>query len=616
MYDPAFIENHILHSALDPFSEFADPAESHFLMGESHMQGATPGSVPNMTAAMEEYQLAADSGHAEAMARMGVLKLQGFDGHPPDAEAGVPLLTAAADLGSPSAYNALGYLYLQGEGVPANDTKAFEMFLKASDAVGEYYGEDGAELDSESVAPGGFFNEVKINLAVMYLEGRGTPRNVTKARLIFEEAANFGYINAAFNIGLLQFQGPQGAGQDIPQDLCAAAGRFEVVVDSALQNHGLFIADPMTTVRAVLKAEDDLSSALSAYSIMAAAGNPGAALNAAFLLKQFGSSPMALSAGGPTTPIAQSPHTDQGAGVDEEVTFAGEGSLVSSSGHFDRTMVNEAGTLTQRLLDSAAAALRDHMGTTRDLFRNTATVGDNSIAVAAGRGSDDNIQSNDLGRTEAESANAPASYSTMWNTTLMSRPIHAAKDYLLDIIHVSESGLSMGLGVTKAADSDSEATVSNDGDAARTSHDVVKADHKNTENDEDAVVDSILPSKASPFFSFTDFIKDAKQQLGYCHLDGWGGACSVDKQQALEYFEAASELWDAESAFAAARTMRDLGRPFSEIDSALDRCEQLDPYCLFPAVVLQVEMSWQRLKTAVMDGLGLSPSTAVPHTDL
>ena len=155
------------------------------------MQGATPGSVPNLTAAMEEYQLAADSGHAEAMARMGVLKVQGYDGHSPDVQAGIPLVNAAADRGSPSAYNALGFLYLQvsqtpgtlafsfsqsvarllcitmrsgtltraihplvrcsfkGEGVPVNDSKAFEMFLKASDAVGEYYGEDGAELDSE-----------------------------------------------------------------------------------------------------------------------------------------------------------------------------------------------------------------------------------------------------------------------------------------------------------------------------------------------------------------------------------------------------------------------------------------------------------------------------------
>lgn len=82
------------------------------------------------------------------------------------------------------------------------------------------------------------------------------------------------------------------------------------------------------------------------------------------------------------------------------------------------------------------------------------------------------------------------------------------------------------------------------------------------------------------------------------------------------YFQAASELWDAESAFAAATTMHDLGRPFSEIDSALDRCEQLDPYCMFPAVVLQVKMAWHRLKTAVLDGLGLPSSTPVPHVDL
>ena len=47
------------------------------------------------------------------------------------------------------AHAAVSRCSMKGEGVPANDTKAFEMFLKASDAVGEYYGEDGAELDSE-----------------------------------------------------------------------------------------------------------------------------------------------------------------------------------------------------------------------------------------------------------------------------------------------------------------------------------------------------------------------------------------------------------------------------------------------------------------------------------
>lgn len=109
----------------------------------------------------------------------------------------------------------------------------------------------------------------------------------------------------------------------------------------------------------------------------------------------------------------------------------------------------------------------------------------------------------------------------------------------------------MGLGVAKDSDHSGSEASSSPSDlkkkkpdrattnsvAADNSQDAVKAvsQSNNEENDdEEPVVDSIFPAKASPFFSFTDFVKDAKQQLGYCHLDGWGGACSVDKQQALE----------------------------------------------------------------------------------
>lgn len=160
----------------------------------------------------------------------------------------------------------------------------------------------------------------------------------------------------------------------------------------------------MTTVRAVLKEEDDLASALSAYSVMAAAGNPGAALNAAFLLKQFGSSTKKST--------AQSPHVGHPAIVHEEddddaLEGGGEsGSMpMSSSRQFDSALVNKAEALTRRLLDSAAAALRDHMGTTRDLFRESGT----TAVAAAGSGSD----------SGAESVTSKSSI--MWNTTMMTR---------------------------------------------------------------------------------------------------------------------------------------------------------------------------------------------------
>ncbi len=52
--DRRHVENHILHSPLDPFSEFSDPVDNHFIMGDNYMAGATPGALPNVTAAAAE----------------------------------------------------------------------------------------------------------------------------------------------------------------------------------------------------------------------------------------------------------------------------------------------------------------------------------------------------------------------------------------------------------------------------------------------------------------------------------------------------------------------------------------------------------------------------------
>ena len=214
------------------------------------------GVTRNLTAAAQEYETAAATGHVEAIGRLGILHVQGYDDVAPDVVRGVELLNQAAEAGSAAAYNTLACLYLQGDGVAVNHTKAFQLFLKACELMGDYVGDvetdvngDGLLLNSESASgnnndgagdefeddllgDGGMmmYNEVKINLASLFMEGLGTTQNVTKAKLIFQEAADFGYLLAAFNLALMQHHDTHP--EEIPQDHCAAAARMELLVDA------------------------------------------------------------------------------------------------------------------------------------------------------------------------------------------------------------------------------------------------------------------------------------------------------------------------------------------------------------------------------------------------
>lgn len=97
----------------------------------------------------------------------------------------------AAALGSQAAYNGLGYIYMTGmQGmVPVNMSAAALYFAKAADAG-----------VSESAG----------NLAVLYLQGQGVPRNGTTARKLLEwmvGSSNQRAKRSEFNLGLLHSQG-------------------------------------------------------------------------------------------------------------------------------------------------------------------------------------------------------------------------------------------------------------------------------------------------------------------------------------------------------------------------------------------------------------------------
>jgi TPR repeat protein len=79
--------------------------------------------------AMRWYRKAAELGNAEAQTRLAYL----LDNSEENAEA-LEWYQKAVDQGYPDAFYGLAVMYAAGEGVPKNDTKAFDLFLQAANS--------------------------------------------------------------------------------------------------------------------------------------------------------------------------------------------------------------------------------------------------------------------------------------------------------------------------------------------------------------------------------------------------------------------------------------------------------------------------------------------------
>ena len=91
-----------------------------------------------------------------------------------------------AGQGNAAAQFNLGIMYDNGEGVPQNDSKAFEWYRKAA---------------------GQGFAAAQRNLGNMYRNGNGVPQNDSKAVEWFREAAEQGYADAQVNLGYMYDNG-------------------------------------------------------------------------------------------------------------------------------------------------------------------------------------------------------------------------------------------------------------------------------------------------------------------------------------------------------------------------------------------------------------------------
>lgn len=159
-------------------------------------------------------------------------------------------LEYAASQGHLTAQFKLGRMYAEGEGVPANDLKAFEYFSKIADENADAIPgtADGRIVGSAFVALGNYFvdgikgtyvrpnadrafdmfhyaasyfgdPEGQYNLARLYMNGLGTPRDHRQAARWMKLAAEKGHVPARAVFGDMLVRGSEGVPRQVSQGL-------------------------------------------------------------------------------------------------------------------------------------------------------------------------------------------------------------------------------------------------------------------------------------------------------------------------------------------------------------------------------------------------------------
>jgi len=167
-----------------------------------------------------------------------------------DQAGAVRALEYAASQGHLTAQFKLGRMYAAGEGVPANDLKAFEYFSKIADENADAIPgtADGRIVGSAFVALGGYFidgikgsyvrpnadrafdmfhyaasyfgdPDGQYNLARLYMNGQGTPRDQRQAARWMKLAAEKGHVPARAVFGDMLVRGSEGVPRQVSQGL-------------------------------------------------------------------------------------------------------------------------------------------------------------------------------------------------------------------------------------------------------------------------------------------------------------------------------------------------------------------------------------------------------------
>lgn len=132
--------------------------------------GLTAYNKGDFATAAAEWQPLADSGHAGAQFRLGILYANG-DGVNRSLSKSFEYYLMAAEQGLPNAQNALAFVYRVGNGVPASYEEAFKWYRLAADAG---------------------VSEALFNLGSLYAGGRGTERDFVEGYKWLSLAAAYG----------------------------------------------------------------------------------------------------------------------------------------------------------------------------------------------------------------------------------------------------------------------------------------------------------------------------------------------------------------------------------------------------------------------------------------
>lgn len=120
------------------------------------------------------------------MAFLGKMYLEGSEQVKTDNETAFKYFKKAADLGNPVGQSGLGVMYLQGRGVPKDTLKAFSYFTKAADQ---------GWVDGQ------------LQLGYLYFTGTGVKRDLKQANKFFNLASQAGHVLALYHLGQMHAYG-------------------------------------------------------------------------------------------------------------------------------------------------------------------------------------------------------------------------------------------------------------------------------------------------------------------------------------------------------------------------------------------------------------------------
>lgn len=168
------------------YKYFADKGDKDAQLKLGFLYERGLGGTADMGLALQWYSSAAEQGQPVAQYLLGHLNQLGKTGKGQPDYAEAKKWYKAAQTGYAPASVALGFIF---ETVEDNYQQAFENYTLAANA-GDTVG--------------------RFNLGLMYEYGKGTPVNLTKAKILFADAAKQGYSKAMTQLAGLYFEGTEG----------------------------------------------------------------------------------------------------------------------------------------------------------------------------------------------------------------------------------------------------------------------------------------------------------------------------------------------------------------------------------------------------------------------